>query len=203
MRKSRLVIPGLICFMMASAIMTHAVLSMPCGLQQHFLVRNLLMNLIGIIALVTVALISRRSVGHLVALWATFGASTVWLPMVTFHWPLAAYFPPVAAAWLVSGCAAVAVENRRRAAWVVFGIWCFAAGLYAVRHAMLEQERSSATCINSAGQTNYGSTNPAQHHYTSSRYRTLVPPPLRQRDRWRRLFRCVLGCKVPGLNTEL
>ena len=51
MRKSRLVIPGLICFMMASAITTHAVLSMPCGLQQHFLVRNLLMNLIGIIAL--------------------------------------------------------------------------------------------------------------------------------------------------------
>lgn len=154
MRKSRLVIPGLICFMMASAITTHAVLSMPCGLQQHFLVRNLLMNLIGIIALVTVALISRRSGGHLVALWATFGASTVWLPMVTFHWPLAAYFPPIAAVWLARGCAAVTVESRRRAAWVVFGIWCFAAGLYAVRNAMLEQERPSATCINSAGQTN-------------------------------------------------
>ena len=154
MRKSRLVIPGLICFMMASAITTHAVLSMPCGLRQHFLVRNLLTNAIGVIALLMVALLARRSRGHLVVLWTMFGSAIAWLFLTTFHWPLAAYFPPVAAAWLSSGCAVAAVDDRRRAAWIVVGIWCLAIGLYATRHIMLERERPSVACSISAGQTN-------------------------------------------------
>lgn len=148
------IIPGLICCTMATAITMHSVLVLPRCLQQHFLVRNLLTNAIGVIALLMVALLARRSRVHLIVLWTIFGSAIAWLFLTMFHWPLAAYFPPIAAVWLASGCAAVAVENRRRAAWVVFGIWCFAAGLYAVRHAMLEQERPSATCINSAGQTN-------------------------------------------------
>lgn len=148
------IIPGLICCTMATAITIHSVLVLPRCLQQHFLVRNLLTNAIGVIALLMVALLARRSRVHLIVLWTIFGSAIAWLFLTTFHWPLAAYFAPLTAAWLANGCAVAAIVNRHRASSLVVGVCCLTATLYAVKHTMLERERPSATCNISAGQTN-------------------------------------------------
>lgn len=152
MKMYRLVIPGLISSAMAAAITIHSMCVLPSSLIQLFLMRYLLANAVGLCAMLIVSLLARSI--HLVVLLAILASAMAWLLLTTFHWPWAAYFPPIAAVWLASGCAAVAVENRRRAAWVVFGIWCLAISLYATRHIMLERERPSATCGISAGQTN-------------------------------------------------
>lgn len=147
-----ILISGLICSVMAAAITTHSIRVLPSGLIQHFLMRDLLANAVGLSAMLCVALLARRI--HLVALWAIFASAMAWLILTTFHWPLAAYFPPIAAAWLSSGCAVAAVEHRRSAAWIVVGIWCLAISLYVTRHIILERERPSVACSISAGQTN-------------------------------------------------
>ncbi len=152
MKMYRLIIPGLISSAMAAAITMHSMCVLPSGLIQLFLMRYLLANAVGLCAMLCVALLARRI--HLVVLWAIFASAIAWLILTTFHWPLAAYFPPVAAAWLSSGCAVAAVDDRRRAAWIVVGIWCLAISLYATRHIMLERERPSVACSISAGQTN-------------------------------------------------
>lgn len=154
MKKYRLIIPVLICSAMAAAITTHAMCVLPSCLIQHFLMRDLLANAVGLSAMLCVALLARRI--HLVVLWAIFASAIMaWLILTTFHWPLAAYFPPIAAAWLSSGCAVAAVEDRRRsAAWIIVGIWCLAISLYATRYIILERERPSVACSISAGQTN-------------------------------------------------
>jgi hypothetical protein len=117
--------------------------------------RDLLANAVGLSAMLCVALLARRI--HFVVLWAIFASAMAWLILTTFHWPLVAYFPPIAAAWLSSGCAVAAIEDRWSAAWIVVGIWCLAISLYATRHIMLERERPFVACSISA--------NPAQHNY--------------------------------------
>lgn len=152
MKMYRLIIPGLISSAMAAAITMHSMCVLPSSLIQLFLMRYLLANAVGLCAMLIVSLLARSI--HLVVLLAIFASAIAWLILTTFHWPLAAYFPPVAAAWLSSGCAVAAVDDRRRTAWIVVGIWCLAISLYATRHIMLERERPSVACSISAGQTN-------------------------------------------------